>query len=403
MISVAEAQSLILAEARGFGIERVSLEKSFGRVLAQDVVADRDYPPFNRATMDGYAVVAKAYSAANAYEVTKTILAGDMQRSRTMKKRGESAIRIMTGAAVPPPFDAVIRREDAHEDSGTVRFDLPAVGAWHNIARQGEDLKAREKIATKGSVIDGVLAGLLASLGIDRPAVAKLPRVAIVTTGREVVPAGKKPRPHEIRNANLFALRALLNEYNIASVRTLHVVDDRKQISRAIAAHLDCDILLLTGGVSAGDSDFVPEVLAENGVKKIFHKVAMKPGKPLWFGARRKTAVFAIPGNPFSCQVVFKVFVAPFLRRALGLPPAHEFSLPLQRARQKKDTLQHYFPVRLVAPGVAASSGSLEAISFNSSGDVRAALFSNGIARHPAEATTVGAGALVDFLPWRVL
>jgi len=403
LISVTEAQSLILAEARSFGSEKVTLEKTLGRVLAQDVIADRDYPPFNRATMDGYAVVAEEYSAAKAYEVSKTILAGDTQRSRALRNSGESAIKIMTGAAVPPPFDAVIRREDAREDSGSVRFNLPIVGPWHSIARQGEDLKAREKIATKGSVMNGVLAGFLASLGIYRPAVAKLPRVAIITTGKEVVPAGKKPKPHEIRNANLFALRALLNDYNIASLRTFHVVDDRKQISRAIAAHLDCDILLLTGGVSAGDSDFVPEVLAEHGVKKIFHKVAMKPGKPLWFGLRQKTAVFAIPGNPFSCQVVFKVFVAPFLRRSLGMPSAHELRLPLQRERQKKDSLQHYFPVRLVAPAVTASFNVLQVMPFNSSGDVRAALFSDGIARHPADAATVDAGALVDFLPWRVL
>ena len=400
MLTVPEAQALILKQARSFGTEKIPLEKSFGRVLAQDVRADRDYPPFNRSAMDGYAVVAEKFLAEKPYRVAATIFAGDPPSPSGRGAGGAAAIKIMTGAAVPVPFNAVIRREDALADGEGVRFDTPSASAWQNISRQGEDLKKNEEMLLRGRIIDNATASLLASLGVVRPQVTKMPRVAIISTGNEIISPDKKPKPVQIRNSNVTALRAQLASWGIGDITANHVSDDRAKLCRQIAARSNYDILLLTGGVSAGDTDYVPEVLTELKYRRVFHKVQIKPGKPLWFGRRGKSVVFAIPGNPFSCQVIFKVFIEPYLRACFAMPALPALRLPLAAERRKKDQLENFFPVKI---GTVAGNGvsALSAIPFNGSGDVRAALFSDGIARHAADAVTIEAGALVDFFPWR--
>lgn len=400
MISVAEAQALILKEARSFGSEKIALAKSVGRILAQNAVADRDYPPFNRSAMDGFAVVAEDFSLEESFSVQGTVFAGDRVNPKAKWKSG-AAVKIMTGAAVPRPFNAVIRREDAVEAGGSVTFTAGFAKPWHNISRQGEDLKHREKIHVQGRAIDNATMSLLASLGIAKPLVARLPKVAVISTGNEIIPPAKKPLPTQIRNSNVFALSAQLAEFGIHQITTTHVQDDENKLSAAIRRHGKCDILLLTGGVSAGDSDHVPDVLAKLRFRRIFHKVQMKPGKPLWFGRRGKTVVFAIPGNPFSAQVIFRIFIAPFIRHCLGMARAAEITLPLATSRRKKDSLEHFFPVKIDAAG--GSLTTLAALPFNGSGDIRAALFSDGIARHPAAAAELAEGSVVDFYPWRSL
>ena len=401
MITVGEAQALILAEARSFGTEKIALEKSFGRVLAQDVRADRDYPPFNRSAMDGYAIVAEQFIAQKEYPVRGAVFAGDTPSLAHDLSRGQAkTIKIMTGAAVPAPFNAVMRREDVVIDGENVRFNIASAAAWQNISRQGEDLKKDKALTVRGRSIDNATASLLASLGIAKPQVAKLPRVAIISTGNEIIPPDKKPKPAQIRNSNVTALRAQLAAWGVRDISAHHVADNRAALRRQIAARSGCDILLMTGGVSAGDTDYVPEVLTELKYRRIFHKVQIKPGKPLWFGRRGKSVVFAIPGNPFSCQVIFKVFIEPYLRACFAMPAASALRLPLSAERRKKDQLENYFPVSIQAANGDGPS-ALSAIPFNGSGDVRAALFSDGIARHAADAATIAAGSIVDFFPWR--
>lgn len=404
MLSVSEAQTLILAEARSFGTEKIALEKSFGRVLAENVMADRDYPPFNRSAMDGYAIVAEKFTAQKEYPVLGTIYAGDAlasprRKSEAVAVNGEGSVKIMTGAAVPAPYNAVIRREDAREtDSERVAFAAAEVKPWHNISRQGEDLGSGDKLPVAGHFIDPMAVTLLASLGVQRPLVHKLPRVTIITTGNEIVPVHKKPKPTQIRNANALALRCLLARFGILRVSEKHVADDRVKLRSALQTALASDIVLLTGGVSAGDSDYVPQILEQLKVKQVFHKTAMKPGKPLWFGKRSKTRVFAIPGNPFSAQVVFCVYIAPFLRSCFGMAPRVTLTMPLAAERRKKDSMQHFFPVRVANKGEGISE--LEAIAFNGSGDIRAGFGADGLAVHSAEKKEIRRGDLVEFLPW---
>lgn len=400
LITIAEAQALVQREMQGFGVQRVPLEKSFGRVLAQDIAADRHYPPFDRSMMDGYAIVSESFSAQKKYPVQATVFAGDIPPLARDLSRGQGeAIKIMTGAAVPRPFNAVIRREDANVAEGKVEFAATDVKPWHNISRQGEDLKRGEKISLSGQLIDNATVSLLASLGVVRPLVARLPRVAIISTGNEIIPPGKKPNAAQIRNSNVFALQCQLAQCGISQVQQVHVADDQKKLRAAVTKFSKMDILLLTGGVSAGDTDYVPEALEGLKFKKIFHKVQMKPGKPLWFGRRGKTAVFAIPGNPFSAQVTFRIFVEPYLRQSLGMSLSPPIALPLAERRHKKDSLEHFFPVK-VETGLNSAS-TLAQLPFNSSGDVRAALFSDGIAAHLAGQAELTAGSVVNFYPWR--
>jgi molybdopterin molybdotransferase len=304
----------------------------------------------------------------------------------------------MTGAAVPSGLDAVIRREDAKEENGTVRFATPSVDRWHNIALQGEDLRRGTSVAITGNRIDQSVATTFASLGIQRPTVHKLPRIIIVTTGNEIIPVNRKPKPEQIRNSNVFALKAMLAHYGI-NAAAKHVADDKVHLTAALRSALSADLVLLTGGVSAGDSDYVPEILRKLKVKEVFHKTAMKPGKPLWFGARGKTRVFAIPGNPWSTQVVFKVYIEPFLRRCFGMVAPLRLALPLAKERRKKDSLQHFFPVRIV--NKVGFTSELEAVALNGSGDIRAGLGSDGLAVHPADKQELRCGEIVEFLPWR--
>jgi len=400
LISVAAARALILNEARSFGVERVALEKSFGRVLAKDASADRDYPPFNRSAMDGFAIVARNYNRQNTYTVQGTIFAGDAPAFAHDFSGGQvQAIKIMTGAAVPKPFDAVIPREDARETAGqTVTFETAAVVPWQFISRQGEDLRRGTRLPLAGSTIDHGAVTLLASIGVKQPWVAKLPRVVIITTGNEIIPVKQKPKPMQIRNANAYSLQSMLARCGITQVAVKHAVDTRAELGKVLRSALRADVVLVTGGVSAGDSDHVPEVLQQLRVNRVFHRTAMKPGKPLWFGTRGKTGVFAIPGNPFSAQVVFHVYVAPFLRQSLGLAPQPTMALPLSAGRHKKDTLQHFFPVRI--KNKAGSTSALEAVAFNGSGDIRAGWRADGLAVHPAEKKDLRRGDIVEFLPW---
>ncbi len=373
------------------------LEKSFGRVAAEDVRADRDYPPFNRSAMDGYAVHSAGFSSEKEYAVKGTVFAGDKIQKKPYP--AGSAVKIMTGAAVPQGFDAVIRREDSEDKNGLVSFAAANVSRWHNISPMGEDLKRGTTVATAGNIIDHSVATALASLGIARPDVQKLPRVVILTTGNEIIPLNRKPKPEQIRNSNAYALKAMLAPYGIINITAKHVADDKMRLTMALRSALTADIVLLTGGVSAGDSDYVPEILAKLKVKEIFHKTAMKPGKPLWFGTRGKTRVFAIPGNPWSSQIVFKVYIEPYLRQCFGMAAGLRMALPLAKERQKKDSLQHFFPVRIA--NRADSPSELEAVTFNGSGDIRAGLGSDGLAVHSANKKTLTRGEIVEFLPWR--
>ena len=316
MISVEEALAIVLRETPPLGSEEILLEGSLGRVLAQEVRSDVDLPPFDRAAMDGYAL--RAEDARTAPVVLKIV--GEVRAGQVPERSvgaGE-AIQIMTGAPVPPGASAVQAIEKTRLlEGGRVSIES-AVEPRQHIAPTGSEVRAGEIVLKGGAPVDPATLGVLASVGCVRVRVGLRPRLAVLVTGDELVPVGERPGPGRIRNSNGIAVLAQAR-WAGAHVRSLGIVpDDAPRITDAIEAGLDADILVVSGGVSAGAYDLVEAAFARVGVQVFFERVAIKPGAPLVFGRRKNVLVFGLPGNPVSAQVTFDIFVRAALLRMQG-------------------------------------------------------------------------------------
>lgn len=346
MLLFTEAQRIANQFARSFGTEEVQLEDALGRVLAEDIYADRDYPPFNRSAMDGFAVRNEdILSGIEKFSIVDTIYAG--KTTGTSLAKGQ-CFKIMTGASVPLSANAVIRVEDSVLVGNEVSFNISETRPFQNIAQRGQDAVAHSMLAGKSFQVSPSLIGLMATVGKEKVLVERLPSVAIITTGDEVVSPGNAVSNVEIRNSNLPVLKALFKKWNILPNDSIHVPDNVDEILQAINQALEHDIVVISGGVSAGDADFVPEVLQQSGVTQLFHKVAIRPGKPFWCGMKGENGmVFALPGNPFSCLVTFTIFIQPYLKACFGLKDEQLF-IPIKAERVQKVELDEFFPVRII-------------------------------------------------------
>ncbi|HEO65976.1 MAG TPA: molybdopterin molybdenumtransferase MoeA, partial [Spirochaetes bacterium] len=335
MLNVDEAQEIILAHTKlSRHVQKGILEAS-GFALAEEIHADRDYPPFNRATMDGYAILSSDLNDHHIKEfnVTREVFAG-MPAGESLVSG--NAVKIMTGAMVPDGADAIIQVEQSIQTGPHVIFDVTEIQAGKNIAQRGEDAKKNDLILSKGHVIQPYVISMLATLGINKVQVYDSPTVAILSTGDEIVPIDQPPLTHQIRDSNHYNLKSSLQNYWIVPSYYDIVRDTKAELEKAIERGLKEDILIISGGVSMGDADFVPDVLASFGVKKLFHKVKIKPGKPLWFGETETGVVFGVPGNPVSCQVVYKIFIEPYIRKVMGLGDMRRLKLPLAEGHRIK-------------------------------------------------------------------
>jgi len=389
MISLKQAQQLVLQQAHSFGKEIILLDDAVGRVLNEFVVADRNYPPFNRATMDGIAINSADWKdGIRSYIPLETIFAG-MIHSKSIDKG--ACYRIMTGAAVPACADTVIRREDIEENENRLTVTVSDINTGQNIAPAGSDIQKGSSVIDSPQLIKAGTVTTLASLGYAEVKVAALPAVAIITTGDEIFPVDATVNEVQIRNSNAQLLKAMLRHWKIRPAVCKHLKDDADVLFNFIKQRTNNDIIILSGAVSAGDADFVPEVLLKAGAKKIFHKVAIRPGKPIWFGKfENGPVVFALPGNPFSTFVTFKLFIEPFLAACFGLPATQPLHLPFKGNRVKKTNLDEFFPVMLAGNHTVAA-----AIPFNTSGDITAVMNAAAIAMHPVEETEIKEGAVV--------
>ncbi len=332
MLSVAEAQKCVLEQARPLPAVATSLDPAaLGLVLAEDVASDLDMPPFAKAMMDGYALRAQDLApGGSAFTVVEEITAGTTPTCRL--ERGQAA-RIMTGAPVPDSADAVVMHEHSRPlDDGRVWIEETAVRPGLNVMARGQEMRRGEVVLRSGARLRPQEFGLLATVGRAEIRLQPAPRVAVLATGDELVDAPAQPGPGRIRNGNGPMLLAQVRRGG-AVPRALGIAADRLDDLRArIADGLHDDVLVLAGGVSAGKLDLVPQALAELGVQALFHKVAMKPGKPVLFGIRPHDdaggpprLVFGLPGNPVSALVCFELFVRPALRGLMALPPGPRF------------------------------------------------------------------------------
>lgn len=395
MVTYPQALELIRNEefARP-GIESLPLESAIGRILAQPIIADRDYPPFNRAQMDGYALSSQDFVPERRFRIERTVYAGAEPGS--LQAPPAACVRIMTGATLPDGCDAVIRLEDSNSDGETVTFDLNSVTAGQFVSAQGEDLRQGEPALDAGTTVSIANIMTLASLGIAQPEVFKPLEIALVTTGSEVIAVDEKPLPWQIRNASASVMAAFLQTLPVRIVKKLHVRDDRQALETVLQNALAADLVLVTGGVSAGDADYVPDALVSLGVERIFHRVAIKPGKPLFFGRRGETAVFGLPGNPVSTLACLAVFVRQYILQRLGPQTAGTF-LSLAQARTKKHELTEFIPVALSSMN---NSTALLPVPLRSSGDILACSRAHGLAVHAAGRKNLAAGEILEFIPF---
>ena len=394
MISVQEAQQLIISSTQKLSTETVQLENAFGRILAEDILSDRDYPPFNRAAMDGYAFHLADYEQGTANKELR--IAGELFAGHVFDrelKHGE-CLKIMTGAATPNDLDCIVQVELAIVNTDKVSFPETNPKPWQNIARKGEDCKESDIILKKNTFLSPTEIATIAVLGKNEIQVRKLPKVTIISTGDELVAVGEPVNAFQIRDSNAFALLAFFQSWNIPVARREIVQDDTQTLSKLVSEVLNFDIIVLSGGVSMGAADYVPKILVENGVRNIFHKIKLKPGKPIWFGQTPNGGVvFGLPGNPLSAQVCFKLFIETHLRATFGLSQPEIQQFHLSTERKKKVKLDEYFPVKL-------SEGKLFPIQFNGSGDVTSTVGSTGIALHSIEKEDIEEGDLVEYLGW---
>lgn len=387
MLRREKAFAMAMAAARPLEAERVALGEALGRVLAEDVPSDVDMPPFNKSAMDGYACRRADLDAE--LTVVETIKAGDAP-ARPVGKHECS--KIMTGAMVPEDADCVIMVEHTEETGeGRVRYLRDATES--NICVQGEDVRAGDVVLRRGCVIKPQHMAVLAAVGCVQPMVARRPDVGVIATGDELTPPDVKPDMSHIRDSNSTQLAGQATAMGAVPQTYGIVRDEQTGIDDAIQqAMADNDVLLISGGVSMGDYDFVPEAMERNGIEIRFDRVAMKPGKPTTFGVWPDGCCFGLPGNPVSTFVQFEVFVKPFLFKLMGaeyrpVTVRRPLAGPLARKRTERES---WLPVTFDENGHAVLC------RYHGSAHIAALTDADGLIAVPIGLDSIEEGVLVD-------
>ncbi|PXX29741.1 molybdopterin molybdotransferase MoeA [Arenibacter sp. ARW7G5Y1] len=396
MISFKDAYKKVMDLHQDFGNEEVPLVKAMGRILAEDIVADRNFPPFNRATKDGIAINYDAVEKGQTKFTIEGVLAAGMPSQRLLDP--SNCLEIMTGAVVPENADTVVMYEHLHIENGTATLTKkPNKG--QDIHLNGSDRQRGGLVLKKHSAISAAEIGVLAAVGKASVKVRTLPKIAVVSTGNELVEVEEIPLPHQIRKSNIHTLYAALSLEGIVPTK-IHLPDKKDSIKKALDHTLkEHNAVLLSGGVSKGKFDFLPLVLEELGVEKIFHGVYQRPGKPFWFGIQRETntVVFSFPGNPVSTFANYNVYFKDWLRLSLGLP-LPKIDVILKEAVAVKGDL-----TLLLRVALGFNRGHLVAslVKENGSGDLCSLVNTDGFIILEPKNGTYEVGELVPFVPSR--
>jgi molybdopterin molybdotransferase len=344
LTTVKEALEIILKKSEDFGIEEIDFLQSTGRILKEDIVADRDFPPFDRVSMDGVAINIDAFNKGQRkFKIEGIQAAGSPQLTL---QNSENCLEAMTGAVLPKNTNAVIQYELTETNGNEVTIKTNDIKYFKNIHKKGLDCKKGTKLILKNKVITAAEIGVLATVGKNLVKVAKQPKICIISTGDELVEVAKMPLPHQIRRSNVFTLVSLIKRLNLAA-DTLHIVDDKVILKLKVEEALkNYDVLMFSGAVSKGKFDFIPEILNNAGVEKLFHRVKQKPGKPFWFGKKQSKTVFAFPGNPVSTFVNCLKYFYPWYYKSVGLEfPKNEAILT--RDFEFKSSLTYFLQVKI--------------------------------------------------------
>jgi molybdopterin molybdotransferase len=397
MVTVAEAEKIVLSEIKDFGTEEIPFEEALGRVLAKDIVADRDLPPYNRVAMDGIAINFAAFTnKLRSFRIKGMQLAGDAP----IAIASDECVEIMTGAALPDAADTVIRYEDLNLQNGTATITIEDIRKGQNIHVKGIDKKQNDVVATAGQYIHPALINVAVSVGKTKLPVKKLPKVVVIATGNELVSADTTPLPYEVRRSNDVAIKMVLQQYGLQA-DSLHLPDDKAVIEQQLGKCLsDYDVVILSGGISKGKSDHIPEVLEQLKVKQLFYQVQQRPGKPFWFGKHEKeTLVFAFPGNPVSTFLCLHRYFLPWLESSSGVRDKQELYAVLDKEVNFKPALQYFLQVKLHTN----NEGKLVAtpIEGHGSGDYANLVDADAFMELPAEKTNFNKGEVYRIWPFK--
>ena len=410
MISVEQALEAILENTLDFGVEEIPFLESLGRVLKEDIVADRDFPPFNRVAMDGIAINQRYFEhGVRDFKIEGVQPAGSPQEKL---ENASYCYEVMTGAVLPENTDTVIRYEDVTIETLMATVNLDAVEKGKNIHRQGQDRKAGDVLIPQGKILTAAEIGVIATVGKTTVKVAKTPRVIIVSTGDELVEVSEIPAAHQIRRSNSFSLVSLLETLKIKA-DTAHITDDKEQLKEKIANYLEnYDALIFSGGVSKGKYDYLPEVFDELNVKKLFHRVAQRPGKPFWYGIANASeelvaersrsnqfkSIFAFPGNPISTYVNCLLYFYQWFAKSTGYEIKEETVILGEDVFFKPD-LVYFLQVK-----IEIKYGHLVAmpVKGNGSGDLASLTSADGFIQLPKGQNQFKKGETFSFIRYRL-
>lgn len=402
MLTVAQAFEKLLATVQAGKVTTVNISEALGLTLAEDVIATQDSPPFDKALMDGYAVRSiDLVDGSGKLRVIEVVTAGQIPKQSV--GTGE-AIQIMTGAPLPDGADLVVKVEDTERDGDDVAIQNALTKPGLNLIRRGTSIKAGNIVIPKGTLLNGSRIGALAEMGHVKVSTRPRPQIAILATGDELVPVEQSPGPGQIRNSNGTMLAAQLTAAGAIPFSLGIARDNRDDLQTKIMQGLQFDMLLLSGGVSAGTLDLVPSTLAEAGVEEVFHKVEMKPGKPIWFGVKRKPdgsqcCVFGLPGNPVSSLVCCELFVRTAVRQFMGVIPAipePQFA-SLEHNYSTRSDRPTYHPARLATK---PDGTTVALVPWHGSSDLCGTVNANGMVYFNGEAREYQAGDRLETYFW---
>ncbi|MCO6488387.1 MAG: molybdopterin molybdotransferase MoeA [Phaeodactylibacter sp.] len=399
MIPIEEATKIVLEHSKSYGEEAVPLAEAIGRVLRQDILADRDFPPFTRVTMDGIAIRFNAYAnGQRKFPIEGMQPAGSPQRTL---HNPDGCLEVMTGAILPENTDTVIRYEDVKVENGSAKLQSNDIKKGQNAHLRAFDRREGERIVRAGAVISPAEVGVAATVGLSSLKVARLPSVAIISTGDELVEVEETPEPHQIRTSNVYTIASALSRWGIRTDK-LHIADDMDATRAKLSACLEqYDVLILSGGVSKGKFDYIPAALNALGTKKLFHKIKQRPGKPFWFGeSANGKVIFALPGNPVSAFMCTMRYIRPWIRKSFDLEPMDYAYAVLAEDFKFKPDLTYFLQVRT---SFDPETGRLMAIPVegHGSGDLANLVDADGFLELPREKDKFKKGKVFPLIFYR--
>ncbi len=396
LISVEDALDIVLGETLEFGIEEVDFKQSLGRILKEEIKADREMPPFDRVSMDGIALKSSVFKSGKRHFKIENIQAAG--KEQLTLNNDANCLEAMTGAMLPLGTDSVIPYEQISIENGIAHVNVEEINYFQNIHKKGLDRKKNDLLIAKNTKISAAEIGVLATVGKAVVKVAILPKVAIISTGDELVDVDEIPAPFQIRKSNVHTLDSLLKNFEL-NADIFHISDDKEQLREEISSLLKSyDVLMFSGAVSKGKFDYLPEILDELSVQKLFHKVRQRPGKPFWFGKKAKTTIFAYPGNPVSTFVSCLKYFVPWLEKSLQSKFEHTSFAILAKDFLFKPELTYFLQVKIIN-----IDGKLMAFpdAGNGSGDLANLSQNDGFLELPSNRTEFKRGEVFPLIQYR--